>query len=83
MEEEEERGLIKDLTRHGRLAVAWDRHGFPVPRWILTRYDGLDRGWALIRIRAAEISAKTQCMLKTSHEIWSLHKFSDPDTRLP
>jgi hypothetical protein len=23
--EEEERGLIKDLKRHGQLAVAWDR----------------------------------------------------------
>ena len=33
--------LIKDLKRYGRLAVAWDRHGSPVPRWTLTRY-GLD-----------------------------------------
>ena len=32
-EEEEERDLIKDLKRHGRLAVAWDRRGSPVPRW--------------------------------------------------
>jgi len=32
-EEEEERDLIKDLKRHGRLAVAWDRHGSPVTRW--------------------------------------------------
>jgi len=32
-EKEEERILIKDLKRHGRLAVAWDRHGSPVPRW--------------------------------------------------
>ena len=24
-EKEEERGLINDLKRHGRLAVAWDR----------------------------------------------------------
>ena len=30
-EEEEERGLTKDLKRHGQLAVAWDRHGSPVP----------------------------------------------------
>jgi len=42
-EEEEERDLIKDLKRHGRLAVAWDPHGSPVPRWTLTRY-GLDWG---------------------------------------
>ena len=34
-EEEEERDLIKDLQRHGRLAVAWDRHGSPVPGWTL------------------------------------------------
>ena len=32
-EEEEERGLIIDLKRHARLAVAWSRHGSPVPRW--------------------------------------------------
>ena len=38
-EEEEERDLINDLKRHGRLAVAWDRHGSPVPRWTLTRLD--------------------------------------------
>jgi len=31
-------GLIKVLERHGQLAVAWGRHGSPVPRWILTRY---------------------------------------------
>jgi hypothetical protein len=31
-EEEEERDLINDLKRHGRLTVAWDRHGSPVPR---------------------------------------------------
>jgi len=37
-EEEEERDLINDLKRYGRLAVAWNRHGFPVPRWTLTRY---------------------------------------------
>jgi len=37
-EEEEERGLIKDVKRHGQLAVAWDRHGSPVPRCTLTRY---------------------------------------------
>jgi len=30
-EEEEERGLINDLKRFGRLAVAWNRHGSPVP----------------------------------------------------
>jgi len=30
-EEEEERGLIKDLKRPG--SVAWDPHGSPVPRW--------------------------------------------------
>ena len=36
--EEEERDLINDLKRYGRLAVAWSRHGFPVPRWTLTRY---------------------------------------------
>ena len=41
-EEEEERGLIKDLKRHGQLTVAWDRHGSPVLRWTLTRY-GLDK----------------------------------------
>ena len=35
-EEEEERDLINDLKRYGRLAVAWSRHGFPVPRWTLT-----------------------------------------------
>jgi len=27
LEEEEERDFIKDLKRHGRLAVAWNRHG--------------------------------------------------------
>jgi len=32
------RGLINDLKRYGRLAVAWDRHGSPVPRWTLTSY---------------------------------------------
>jgi hypothetical protein len=32
-EEEEERSLIKDLKRYAQLAVAWDRHGFLVPRW--------------------------------------------------
>jgi len=37
-EEEEERDLINDLKRYGRLAVAWNRHGSPVPRWTLTRY---------------------------------------------
>jgi len=37
-EEEEERDLIKDLKRYCRLAVAWNRHGSPVPRWTLTRY---------------------------------------------
>jgi len=31
--DEEERGLIKDLKRRCQLAVAWDRHGSPVPRW--------------------------------------------------
>jgi hypothetical protein len=31
-EEEEERDLFNDLKRYGRLAVAWDRHGSPVPR---------------------------------------------------
>ena len=36
-EEEEERGLINDLKRYGRLDVAWNRHGSPVPRWTLTR----------------------------------------------
>ena len=41
-EEVEEQALIKDLKRHARLAVAWDRHGSPVPRWTLTRY-GLDK----------------------------------------
>ena len=25
--------FIKDLKRHTRLAVAWDRHGSPVSRW--------------------------------------------------
>jgi len=35
-EEEEERDLINDLKRYGRLAVAWNRHGSPVPRWTLT-----------------------------------------------
>jgi len=30
-EEEEERGLIKDLKRPG--SIAWDPHGSPVPRW--------------------------------------------------
>jgi len=38
IEEEEERDLINDLKRYGRLAVAWNRHGSPVPRWTLTRY---------------------------------------------
>ena len=37
-EEEEERDLINDLKRYGRLAVAWNRHGSPVPRRTLTRY---------------------------------------------
>jgi len=32
------RGLIKYLRSHVRLAVAWDRHGSPVPRWTITRY---------------------------------------------
>ena len=32
-EEEEERSLIVDLKRHTQLAVAWNRHGSPVPRW--------------------------------------------------
>ena len=32
-EEEEERSLIIDLKRHARPAVAWSRHGSPVPRW--------------------------------------------------
>jgi len=32
-EEEEERRIIKDLKMHAQLAVAWSRHGFPVPRW--------------------------------------------------
>ena len=31
-EEKEERSLIIDLERHTRLAVAWSRHGSPVPR---------------------------------------------------
>ena len=35
-EEEEERDLINDLKRYGRLAVVWNRHGSPVPRWTLT-----------------------------------------------
>ena len=34
--EEEERGLVNDLKRYGRLAVAWNQHGSPVPRWTLT-----------------------------------------------
>jgi hypothetical protein len=29
---EEERGLINDLRRYGRLAVAWNRHGSPQAR---------------------------------------------------
>ena len=40
LEEEEERDLIKDRKRHGRLAVAWDRHGSPVPRWTLPLWPG-------------------------------------------
>ena len=38
LEEEEERDLINGLKRYGRLAVAWNRHGSPVPTWTLTRY---------------------------------------------
>jgi hypothetical protein len=48
--EEEERGLIKDLKRHGQLAVAWDRHGSPVPRWTLSRYD-LDKTPTLLALQ--------------------------------
>jgi len=47
----EERGLIKDLTRHGQLAVAWDRHGSPVPRWTLT-HSGLDKTPALLALQS-------------------------------
>ena len=50
-EEEEERGLIKDLKRHCQLAVAWDRHGSPVPRWTLTRY-GLDKTPTLLALQS-------------------------------
>ena len=35
---EEERGLINDLKRYGRLAVAWNRHGSPVPRRADAKY---------------------------------------------
>jgi hypothetical protein len=47
-EKEEERGLINDLKRHGRLAVAWDRHGSPVPKWTLTRYGPEDTPTLLV-----------------------------------
>jgi len=40
-EEEDEKSLIKNLMRHARLAVAWDRHGSQVPRWTVIRF-GLD-----------------------------------------
>ena len=49
--EEEERDSIKDLKRHGRLAVAWDQHGSPVPRWTLTRY-GLDNTPTLLALHS-------------------------------
>jgi hypothetical protein len=50
-EEEEERGLNKDLKRHGQLAVVWDRHGSQVPRRTLTRY-GLDKTPTLIALQS-------------------------------
>jgi len=54
----EEGGLIKDLKRHGRLAVAWDQHGSPVPRWTLTRY-GLDNTPAWRRRRRSRRSRRS------------------------
>jgi hypothetical protein len=58
-DEEEERGLIKDLKRQGQLAVAWERHGSPVPRWTLTRCFG--KRVVQTAARAGFLSARVSC----------------------
>jgi len=45
------RSLIKDLKRHARLAVAWDRHRAPVPRRTSTRH-GLDKTPTLLALES-------------------------------
>jgi hypothetical protein len=42
---------MKDLKRYALLAVAWDRHGSPVPRWTLTCY-GLDKTFTLLALQS-------------------------------
>jgi len=50
MEEQEERGLTKDLKKYARLAVTWDPHGSPVPRWRANAHEGF--GKVLLRLSA-------------------------------
>ena len=69
-EEEEERDLINDLKRYGRLAVAWNRHGSPVPRWTLLKVQGCA---APVTQPARGDAARASCRCKKK---WHALKFS-------
>jgi hypothetical protein len=62
------RDLIRDPKRHGRLAVAWDRHGSPVPRCTLTRY-GMDNTLHLQRGGGEREGAQKQTRVESPDRI--------------